>query len=177
VLTTSLLRVRHYFLVYGTQRGTLHYYYLQDRISVNEYRHEVGRYNLKQVETRVECSLFQRLKITCANKYSVSRLPIHSLGHSRTHDLTNSRTHELTNSRTSKLFSCCAVNSNLRRYNEDGAIRSISLNSLGTRLVFIDSRSVPSFFNPVNDQVLDIPDFQAGRSLRSPDQSETLSLW
>ena len=65
----------------------------------------------------------------------------------------------------------------MRRYNEDGAIRSISLNSLGTRLVFIDSRSVPSFFNPVNDQVLDIPDFQAGRSLRSPDQSETLSLW
>ena len=53
MLTTSLLRVRHYFLVYGTQRGTLHYYYLQDRISVNEYRHEVGRCNLKQVVTRV----------------------------------------------------------------------------------------------------------------------------
>ena len=31
---------------------------------------------------------------------------------------------------------------------------------MGTRLVFVDSSSVPAFFNPVNDQVLPIPDFQ-----------------
>lgn len=78
----SCIQMTNEFLVFGTQRGTIHYFYLPDRISVNEYRHE------------------------------------------------------------------------------DGAIKSLHLNSLGTRLVFVDSSSTPAFFNPVNDQVLPIPDFK-----------------
>lgn len=78
----SCIQMTNEFLVFGTQRGTIHYFYLPDRVSVNEYRHE------------------------------------------------------------------------------DGAIKSLHLNATGTRLVFVDTSSVPAFFNPVNDQVLPIPDFR-----------------
>ena len=80
--TITCVATTNDFLAYGTAQGTLRYYYLPDRVAVNEHRHD------------------------------------------------------------------------------GGAIERLFLNATGTRAVFLDERSVPTFFNPVNDQALEIPEFQ-----------------
>ena len=41
-----------------------------------------------------------------------------------------------------------------------GAVTTLKVNALGTRVVFVDERATPIFLNPVIDQTCHIPDFQ-----------------
>jgi WD repeat-containing protein 19 len=58
----SCIQMTNEFLVFGTQRGTIHYFYLPDRVSVNEYRHEAGLYKLNSVDS---CLLPAHTSLAC----------------------------------------------------------------------------------------------------------------